>query len=154
MGIMTTRRNAANGLYVDGLRRAQDTIAETTHNRLFHVQEGHDVKKLLDLQGSHRLFHLEETRHVGRQQVVAAALTTAIAPLCQTDYRIGMTASGQEQVCEGLRHVTMQVDGVIRHQEPYEQVPQAGRVLMVAKGLLDTLPERLCQVEFFNLRPA
>jgi hypothetical protein len=30
---------------------------------------------------------------------------------------------------------------VIRHQEPNKQVPQAGRVFTVAKGMMDHLPE-------------
>src|SRR2546426_619361 len=57
-------------------------------------------------------------------------------------------------MCQGLRNVTVQMHGVIRHEETNEQVPETGRFLMVAKGSLDTLPERLCQVEFFNLVPA
>src|SRR5206468_3886814 len=41
-----------------------------------------------------------------------------------------------------------------RSQETNEQVTEAGRFLMVAKGIVDALPERLCQVELFNVLPA
>jgi len=39
----------SNSLDVDGIRRAEDAISQTTHNRLFHIKEGHDVEELLDL---------------------------------------------------------------------------------------------------------
>ena len=101
VAILATGRDGANGLHVDGRRRAQDTIAQTPHNRLFHVQEGHDVEQLLELQGRYCLLDLEETRDGGRQQVITAPLATAIAPLGQTDDGIGLTAAGQEQMGEG-----------------------------------------------------
>ena len=72
----------------------------------------------------------------------------------QAHDRIGVTGPGQEQVCQGLRNVPVQVHGVVRHQETNEQVPYAGRCVIVTEGILDKLPERLCQVELFDLLPA
>ena len=72
----------------------------------------------------------------------------------QADDRVGVTASGQQEMGQGLGHVPVQIPGVIRHQETNEQVAEAGRDFLVAEGRLDHVPERLSQVEFCNEIPA
>src|SRR5262249_13883362 len=57
-------------------------------------------------------------------------------------------------MCQGLGHIPVQMPGVISDQETNEQVPEAGRVFLVAEGRMDHVPERLGQVEFFNEVPA
>ena len=85
MAVLATGRDVTHGLDVDGLRRAEDPISEATHDGFFHVQEGHHVKKLLDLQGSNVLLNLEDTRDLRRQQVVTTLPPVTITPLGQAD---------------------------------------------------------------------
>src|SRR5713101_5333047 len=154
MTVLATYRDGTNSLDVDGVCRAEDTIAETTDNRLIHVEKGHHVEELLNLQRGDVLLNLHTTRHLGRQQVITAPLAATIAPLCQADHGIRVTGSGQEQMCQGLGHVPLQVHRVVRHQETNEQVPQAWGGVTVAERRLHALPEWQCQVELFNLVPA
>src|SRR5215510_13531678 len=154
MAILATGRDVTHGLDVDGLRRAEDPISEAAYDGFFHVQKGHHVEQLLDLQGSNVFFNLEDTRYLRRQQVVTTLPPVTITPLSQADDCVGVTASGQQEMGQGLGHVPAQVPGVIRDQETNEQVPQAGRVFLVAEGCMDHVPEGLGQIEFFNEVPA
>src|SRR5262245_54496687 len=154
MAILATGRDVTHGLDVDGLRRAEDPISEAAYDGFFHVQKGHHVEQLLDLQGSNVLFNLEDTRYLLRQQTTTTLPPVTITPLSQADDCVGVTASGQQEMCQRLGHVSVQVTGVIRDQETNEQVPEAGRVFLVAEGRMDHVPERLGQVEFFNEVPA
>ena len=74
MAVLATGRDVTYSLNVDGLRRAEDPISQATHDGFFHVQEGHHVEKLLDLQDRNVLLNLEDTRHLRRQQVVTTPL--------------------------------------------------------------------------------
>src|SRR5262245_32673905 len=154
MAVLATGCDVTHVLDVDGLRRAEDPISEAAYDGFFHVQEGHHVKKRLDLQGSNVFFNLEDTRDLRRQQVVTTLPPVTITPLGQADDRVGVTASGQQEMCQGLGHVPVQVTSVISDQETNEQVLEAGRVFLVAEGRMDHVPERLGQVEFFNKVPA
>ena len=91
MTILATCGDVADSLDVDGVRRAEDAIAQTTDNRLVHVEEGHDVEELLDLQGGDVFLHLDDACHLCREQVIAAPLAATITPLRQTYNRIGVT---------------------------------------------------------------
>src|SRR5262245_55139638 len=108
MAVLATSRDVTYGLDVDGLHRAQDPIAEATYDGFFHVQEGHHVKKLLDLQDRNVLLNLEDTRYLRRQQVVTTLPPVTITPLGQADDRVGVTASGQQEMGQRLGHVPVQ----------------------------------------------
>jgi hypothetical protein len=99
------------------------------------------------------LLDLDNANHLSGQQVITAPLAAAISPLGKTHDRIRLTGLGQDQVFQGWRDIPFQVMGVVGHQETNEQIAKARRFFAVSEDVLDEPPERLRQVEFFNLVP-
>ena len=72
------------------------------------------------------IFELEDRRRFRREPVVAAPLAAAVPPLGQADDGVGPAGAGQDQAHGRLRHVALQVMGVVGHQQPDQEVLQRG----------------------------
>ena len=82
---------------------------------LLDGQECHHVDELVDLQVRQVILDLEDRRRFAGEPVVAVALAAAVPPLRQTDDGVRPAGAGQEQSTDRLRHVALQVMGVVGH---------------------------------------
>ena len=120
---------------------------------LLDGQEGHHVNELVDLQVRQVIFDLEDRRRFRREPVVAGPLAAAVPPLRQADDGVRPAGAGQEQPTDRLRHVALQVMGVVGQQEPEQEVLQRRVLFLVPEGRLDHLPEGNVEVELLDLAP-
>ena len=138
---------------VDRVGGRLDPLPQAAGDPLLDGQERHHVEKLVDLQVRQMIFDLEDRRRFRREPVVAGSLAAAVPPLRQTDDGVRPAGAGQEQATDRLRHVALQVMGVVGQHEPEQEVLQRGVLFLVAEGRFDHLPERNVEVELLDLAP-
>ena len=138
---------------VDRVGGRLDPFPQAAGDPLLDGQEGHHVNQLVDLQVRQMILDLEDRRRFRREPVVARPLAAAVPPLRQADDGVRPAGAGQKQPTDRLRHVPLQVMGVVGQQQPEQEVLQRGVLFLVAEGRLHHLPEGSIEVELLDLAP-
>ena len=95
--------DAPNGVAVNYLGCRADPFQQPRDNGFLNFEEGRHIEEVFDFNTRQIGIQMNACRHVFGKVIVAIRLASAVAPLRQTDNRIGRPGTGQEQRLQRIR---------------------------------------------------